>query len=147
MTREIDMRKALSLLFALTLASPLWAADWDARTRRTNTSVQDADIQMALSQGLSPQFGQTFPNPRFGIYVLVDRSHVAEVGRDLVYISLGLSKRRSDGSYDLPIATYSTQLTLSQPDPGHERQAVTQRLVEQSREFSRLMIENAGRIH
>ncbi len=140
------MRRYLALLIAITLALPLWAADWDARTRRTNTSVQDADIQMALSQGLSPQFGQAFPLRRFGIYVLVDRSHVAEVGRDLVYISFGLSKRRPDGSYELPTATYSTQLTLSQPDPSHERQAVTQRLVEQSREFSRLMIENAGRI-
>lgn len=143
---ETRMRHCLALLIALTLALPLWASDWDARTRRTNTSVQDADIQTALSQGLSPQFGQTFPLRRYGIYVQVDRSHVAEVGRDLVYISLGLSKRRPDGSYELPTATYSTQLALSQPDPGHERQAVTQRLIEQSREFSRLMVENAGRI-
>jgi hypothetical protein len=141
------MRHCLALLIALSLASPLWAADWDARTRRTNTNVQDADIQMALSQGLPPQFGQSFPIQRFGIYVLIDRSHVAEAGRDIVYISLGLSKRRPDGSYELPTATYSTQLLLSQADPGHERQAVIQRLVDQSREFSRLMVENASRIH
>lgn len=140
------MRRCLALLLALSLATPLWAADWDARTRRTNTSVQDADIQMALTQGLAPQFGQTFPLRRFGIYVLVDRSHVAEAGRDLVYISLGLCKRRPDGTYELPTATYSTQLALQQTDPDHERQAVTQRLIEQSREFSRLMIENASRI-
>lgn len=140
------MRHILAVIIAVTLASPLWAADWDARTRRTNTSLQDADIQMALTQGLPPQFGQTFPIRRFGIYVLIDRSHIAEVGREIVYVSLGLSKRRPDGSYELPTATYSTQLLLSQPDPGHERQAVTQRLIEQSREFSRLMIENAARI-
>jgi hypothetical protein len=71
---------------------------------------------------------------------------VPEVGRDIVYISLGLSKRRPDGSYELPATTYSTQLVLPQTDPNHERQAVTQRLIAQSREFSRLVIENASRI-
>lgn len=140
------MRHILALLIAFTLASPLWAADWDARTKRTNTTVQDGDIQMALTQGLPPQFAQTFPIKRFGVYVLVDRSHLPEVGRDIVYISLGLCKRRQDGSYELPAATYSTQMVLQQPDPNHERQAVTQRLIEQSREFSRLVIENANRI-
>lgn len=140
------MRYLITLLTAFILASPLWAADWDARTKRTNTAVQDADIQMALTQGLPPPFAQTFPSRQFGVYVLVDRSHVQEIGRDIVYISLGLSKRRQDGSYELPAATYSTQLVLQQSDPKHERQAVTQRLIEQSREFSRLVIENAGRI-
>lgn len=140
------MRQIFALLIALTLAAPLWAADWDARTKRTNTAVQDADIQAALTQGLPAQFAQTFPIQRFGIYVLVDRSHVPEVGHDIVYISLGLSKRRPDGSYELPAATYSTQLVLAQADPNHERQAVTQRLIAQSREFSRLVIENASRI-
>lgn len=138
--------RCLMWLITFISASPLWAADWDARTRRTNTSVQDADIQAALNQGISPQFGQSYPSRRFGIYVLIDRSHVTELGRDLVYIALGLSKRRPDGSYALPTATYSTQLLLTQTDPGHERQSVGQRLVEQSREFSKLMIENASRI-
>ena len=140
------MRHFITLLIAFSLATPLWAADWDARTKRTNTAIQDADIQMALTQGLPPQFAQVFPISRFGVYVLVDRSHVSEVGRDIVYISLGLSKRRQDGSYELPAATYSTQLVLQQPDPNHERQVVTQRLIDQSREFSRLVIENANRI-
>jgi hypothetical protein len=140
------MRSLMTLLITITLATPLWAADWDARTKRTNTALQDSDIQMALTQGLPPQFAQTFPSRRFGVYVLVDHSHVGEMSRDIVYVSLGLCKRRPDGSYELPAATYSTQLVLQQADPNHERQAVTQRLIEQSQEFSRLMIQNATRI-
>lgn len=71
------MRHIFALIIAFTLAAPLRAADWDARTRVTNTA---------------------------------DR-HLQHPARD----------------------------------PGQERQ-VAQRLVDQSREFSRLMIENAGRI-
>lgn len=140
------MKYLVALILSLTLATPALAADWDARTRRTNTSVQDADIQNALAQGLPPQFAQAFPSKRFGIYVLVDHANVPELGQGVDYISLGLCKRRPDGSYDLPTATFSTMLPVGNGNADHERQLAIQRLIEQSREFAQLMLQNASRI-
>jgi hypothetical protein len=139
-----SMKSLFALVLAFGLTGPAWSADWDASTRRTNTTVQDGDIQKALTQGLSQQFTRAFPSSRFGIYVLVDRNRVAALNRDMVYASLGLCKRRGDGSYELPIVTYSTNLPLN--NPANERTEMTQRLAQQAAEFSKLVVENAGRI-
>jgi hypothetical protein len=133
------------LLFA-SLSSPSFSADWDAQTRRTNTSVQDSDIQAALTRGLPSQFAQTFPVNAYGIFVLIDRTNVKDLNRDLVYISPGLCKRRPDGSYNLPSVTYRTTTALPPGNQIAEHQAVIEKLGSQASEFAQLTIQNAGMI-
>jgi hypothetical protein len=140
------MRKFACFFLFLFLTSFTFAADWDAQTRRTNTSVQDSDIQAALSAGLPPQFAQNFPIQSYGIYVLIDRSNVKELNHDVVYISLGLCKRRPDGSYNLPSVTYSTTTALTPANQSLEKQLVTQKLKTQVSEFAQLTIQNANKI-
>ena len=136
----------LSVMLVLLCTASAWCNQWDARTRRTNTSIQDSDIQAALSQGLSQQFPRTFPIRNYGIYVLVDRSANVDHGNDVVYVMMGLCKRRGDGSYDLPGATYSTMLVIAPGNRSNERNLVRQRLVQQAAEFSKLVVDNAGRL-
>lgn len=140
------MRIFIALLFSVFLSSVAFAADWDAQTRRTNTSVQDSDIQAALTKGLPAQFAQSFPSKSYGIYVLIDRSNVQDLNKDVVYISLGLCKRRPDGTYNLPSVTYSTTTVLPPGNPAAEHQAVIQKLTAQASEFAQLTIQNAAKI-
>jgi len=140
------MRCLMTLVLSVFLATSAMAADWDAQTRRTNTSVQDSDIQVALTKGLPPQFAQNFPSKSYGIYVLIDRSNVKELNHDVVYISLGLCKRRPDGSYTLPSVTYSTTTALSSGNQAQEHQMVIQKLTAQASEFAQLVIQNSGKI-
>ena len=140
------MRIFTALLLSACLSTASFAADWDAQTRRTNTSVQDSDIQAALTRGLPAQFAQTFPVKSYGIYVLIDRANVRDLNHDVVYISLGLCKRRPDGSYDLPSVTYSTTTALPPGNQGAEHQAVIEKLTSQASEFAQLTVQNAGRI-
>lgn len=140
------MRLILPFFLSAFLSAAALAADWDAQTRRTNTSVQDSDIQAALTRGLPPQFAQNFPSKNYGIYVLIDRSNVKELNHDVVYISLGLCKRRPDGSYSLPSVTYSTTTALPPGNPAAEHQETIQKLTAQASEFAQLTIQNAARI-
>ena len=140
------MRIIIVLLLSALLATPVFSAEWDAQTRRTNTSVQDSDIQAALSRGLPAQFAQSFPVNYFGIYVLIDQANVRDLNHDVVYISLGLCKRRPDGSYNLPSVTYSTTTALPPGNQIAEHQAVIEKLTSQASEFARLTIQNAGMI-
>ena len=130
----------------IVLAPPVWCANWDARTRLTNTVIKDADIKTAFDRAISPQFMQAFPSSRFGIYVLVDKSNAKEPTHGVVYIMIGLCKRRPDGSYDLPEVTYSSMLALGNDNPTTEHQMVSERLAEQAGAFSNLAVQNANRL-
>ena len=122
------------------------ASRWDARTRLTNTVINDQDVKIALNQGLSQQFQQTFPSNHYGVYVLVDKSNASSSTRGVVYIMLGLSKRRPDGSYDLPEVTYSSMLPLHNEDPQNERRQITARLIEQAAAFANATMQNVNRL-
>jgi hypothetical protein len=138
------MRKIIITMILVTLcAASAWCDDWDARTKRTNTSIQDSDIKAGLSQGINKQFVNTFPSKKYGIYVLVDRSVNVDRGNDVVYVLMGLCKRHTDGTYKLPEATYSTMLVTNS---GNERQLVQQRLAAQAAEFAKLMVDNASKV-
>lgn len=136
----------LSIILVLLCAVSAWCAQWDARTRRTNTSIQDSDIQTALTQGINQQFPRTFPIRNYGIYVLVDRTVGVERGKDIVYVMMGLCKRRGDGSYELPEVTYSTVLLVPAGNRFQELNLTRQRLAQQAAEFSKLAVDNAGRL-
>ncbi len=82
------------LLLLSAFLVPAQGADWDARTTRINTAVTDADIQMALTQGIDPEFVRLFPIRQYGIHVLVDRHTPAQFGKEIVYLSLGLCHRQ-----------------------------------------------------
>jgi hypothetical protein len=99
------MRIFIALLLSALLATPVFSAEWDAQTRRTSASVQDSDIQTAFARGLSAQFPQNYPVNSCGFYVLIDRTYVRDLNHDAIYISLGLCKRRPDGSNNLPSVT------------------------------------------
>jgi hypothetical protein len=141
------MRKiTLSIILVLLCTASAWCAQWDARTRRTNTSIQDSDIQAALSQGLSQQFPRTFPIRHYGVYVLVDRTVGVDHRNDIVYVMFGLCKRRGDGSYELPEVTYSTVLLVPAGNRSQELNLTRQRLAQQAAEFSKLAVDNASRL-
>ena len=122
---------------------PARAADWDARTTRTNTAVTDADIQMALSQGINPEFVRVFPIRQYGIHVLVDRHMPAQLGTEIVYLSLGLCRRQPDGTYELAEGSYSdlVLLPLNTP-PDKQRQAVGQKLTAMAAAFTQGMVQH-----
>jgi hypothetical protein len=77
---------------------------------------------------LPAQFAQTCPANSCGLYVLIDRANVRDLNHDVVYISLGLCKRRPDGSNDLPTITYSTAIALPPGNEVAEHQAVIEKL-------------------
>ena len=68
----------LPILLLSVFLIPARAADWDTRTTRTNTAVTDADIRMALSQGINPEFVRVFPIRQYGIHVLADRHTIVD---------------------------------------------------------------------
>ena len=122
---------------------PAQAAEWDARTTRTNTAVTDADIQMALSQGINPEFVRVFPMRQYGIHVLVDRHTPAQLGTEIVYLSLGLCRRQPDGTYELAEGRYSDLVLLPLGTPlDMQRKAVGQRLVEMAAAFTQTMVQH-----
>ena len=122
---------------------PAQAAEWDARTTRTNTAVTDADIQMALSQGINPEFVRVFPIRQYGIHVLVDRHTSAQFWTEIVYFSLGLCRRQPDGTYELAEGSYSdlVLLPLNTP-PDKQRQAVGQKLTAMAAAFTQGMVQH-----
>lgn len=132
----------LPILLLSAFLSSAQAADWDARTTLTNTAVTDADIQMALSQGITTEFVRTFPLRQYGIHVLVDRHTPAQLGAEIVYLSVGLCQRRTDGSYELAEGRYSDLVLLPQDTPPDtQRQAVQQKLMAMAAAFSQGMVQ------
>lgn len=131
----------LPLLLLSAFLVPAQAAEWDARTTSTNTAVTDGDIQTALTQGVNTKFVRTFPMRQYGIHVLVDRLTPAELGTEIVYVSLGLCHRQPDGSYELAEGRYSDLVVLPMnTSPDMQRQAVGQKLAAMAAEFSQGMV-------
>ena len=130
------------LLLLSAFLVPAQGADWDARTTRINTAVTDADIQMALTQGIDPEFVRLFPIRQYGIHVLVDRHTPAQFGNEIVYLSLGLCHRQPNGTYELAEGRYSdlVLLPLNTP-PDVQRQAVGQKLAAIAAAFSQGMVQ------
>lgn len=119
------------------------AATWDARTTRTNTAVTDADIQQALSSGISPAFTETFPMKDFGIHVLVDRHVSDRFNGEAVYLSLGLCSRLPNGDYRLSVGSYTDLLFLPpNTPPDIQRQEVVKMLQVMVAGFSSGMVQN-----
>jgi len=132
----------LALLMLIRFSSVV-AGEWDAQTTRTNTSVTDQDIRSALSQGLDTAFTRTFPARQFGIHVLVDRHLSAPINGELVYLSLALCQKLSQGEYLLGTGRLSDVVVLPRDtSPDKERQAVTQKLAAMASAFSQLMVQH-----
>jgi len=132
----------LPILLLSAFLVPAQAADWDARTTRTNTAVTDGDIQMALTQGINPEFARTFPIRQYGIHVLVDRHTPAQLGTEIVYLSVGLCLRLPDGTYELAEGRYSDLVLLpTNTPPDVQRQAVGQKLAAMAAAFSQGMVQ------
>jgi hypothetical protein len=143
----IAMSKLLSFLLLTAMLGTAGAADWDARTTRTNTTVTDPDIQMALSQGITPAFVTTFPIKQYGIHALVDRHVVPEPGPEIIYVSLGLCRRLPDGRYELAHARYSDVILLQPRTPAEaQREAVSQKLAAMATAFSGGMVQSAATV-
>jgi hypothetical protein len=133
----------LPILLLFASLAPAQAADWDARTTRTNTAVTDADIQTALTQGINPKFARTFPIRQYGIHVLMDRHTPAGLRTEIVYLSLGLCRRQPDGTYELAEGRYSDLVLLPLGTPlDMQRKAVGQRLVEMAAAFTQTMVQH-----
>ena len=132
----------LPLLLLSVFLVPAQAAEWDARTTRTNTAVTDGDIQAALTEGISTEFVRTFPMRQYGIHVLVDRHTPSRLGTEIVYVSVGLCRRQPDGTYELAEGRYSdlVLLPLDTP-PDAQRQAVGQKLAVMAAAFSQGMVQ------
>ena len=137
------MNKTILSIFLLSIfLVPVQAAEWDARTTRTNTAVTDGDIQMALTQGINTDFVRTFPMRQYGIHVLVDRLTPAQLGTEIVYVSLGLCRRLPDGTYELAEGRYSDLVLLPMnTSPDMQRQAVGEKLVAMAAAFSQGMVQ------
>lgn len=137
------------VLFCITLwgsTGGALAAGWDARTTRTNTAVTDADIQQALSSGISTAFTESFPVKDFGIHVLIDRHISDRFNGEAVYLSLGLCSRLSNGDYRLAAGSYSDLLFLPpNTTPDIQRQEVVKMLQSMGAGFSSSMVQNRGR--
>jgi hypothetical protein len=134
----------LMVLWAITGIA--WAANWDARTTRTNTAVTDADIQQALSSGISPAFAEVFPVKAFGIHVLVDRHVSDRFNGEAVYLSLGLCPRLPNGEYRLSVGSYTDLLFLPPNTPPEtQRQEVAKMLQVMVAGFSSGMVQNKSR--
>jgi hypothetical protein len=140
------MRKIMVLLIFWGCTGLSIAATWDARTTRTNTAVTDADIQQALSAGLSPAFTEAFPIKDFGIHVLVDRHVSDRFNGEAVYLSLGLCPRLPNGDYRLSLGSYTDLLFLPpNTPPDIQRQEVTKMLQVMMAGFSSGMVQNRSR--
>lgn len=134
-------------MLALMVSAGLHAADWDARTTRTNTAVTDPDIQMALTQGVTQEFVRTYPIKQYGVHVLVDRHLLPPPGPEMVYVSLGLCRRLPDGRYELAHARYSDVVLLPPGTPPEaQRQAVQQKLAQMAGAFSQGMVQSVSRL-
>lgn len=126
-------------------------ADWDARTRVINNHLTDDDIQKVLSQGLTPAFARAFPSNNFGLFVLVDKSQSKELSQQVVYVLLSLCKKRPDGSYELPLATYSIVIPMNVgsvtngDQTRQERMYIAQRLLNEVKAFEQVMVQNADK--
>ena len=125
------------------LATPALAVNWEARITNTNTPLSDNDIQTALSKGLPPSFGESFPGRRYGVHVLLDMQNIPGVPGEFVYLALGLSHRLPNGALELPAGRYSEVLMLP-PDasPQSRRDAISQKLTGLAATFARTMIQN-----
>jgi hypothetical protein len=144
---EITMNKLLKLLLLTAMIGTAVAADWDARTTRTNTAVTDPDIQTALSQGIMPAFVKTFPIKQYGIHALIDRLVVPEPGPEVIYLSLGLCRRLADGRYELAHARYSDVILLQPRTPLEmQRDAVRQKLAAMAAAFSGGMVQSVATV-
>ena len=140
-------RFLLRSLLALMVNGGLHAAEWDARTTRTNTAVSDPDIQFALTAGMTKEFVQLYPISQFGIHVLVDRHLLPPPGSEMVYLSLGLCRRLPDGRYELAHAHYSDVVVLPPgTPPALQRQAVQQKLTQMAGGFSQGMVQRVSRL-
>ena len=130
-------------LATLLLTAPVFAVNWEARITNTNTPLADNDIQTALSKGLPPSFGDSFPGRRYGIHVLLDTQSVPTVSGEFVYLALGLSHRLPNGALELPVGRYSEILILP-PDSTAQskRDAISQKLAGLAATFARTMIQN-----
>ena len=130
----------LALIF---LTAPALAVNWEARITNTNTPLSDNDIQTALSKGLPPSFGESFPGRRYGVHVLLDLQNIPGVTGEFVYLALGLSHRLPNGALELPAGRYSEVLLLP-PDASSQskRDAISQKLTGLAATFARTMIQN-----
>ena len=130
-------------LATLLLTAPVFAVNWEARITNTNTPLSDNDIQTALSKGLPPSFGESFPGRRYGVHVLLDMQNIPGVPGEFVYLALGLSHRLPNGALELPAGRYSEVLMLpSDASPQSRRDAISQKLTGLAATFARTMIQN-----
>jgi hypothetical protein len=144
---EIAMKTLLTFLLLSLMIGTAHAADWDARTTRTNTVVTDPDIQTALTQGISSAFVKTFPIKQYGIHALIDRLVVPEPGPEVIYLSLGLCRRLPDGRYELAHARYSDVILLQPRTPtAMQRDAIMQKLAAMAAAFAGGMVQSAATV-
>jgi len=130
---------AIGLLFYWT---PSFA--FDAQTLLTNTQIQNDDVKIALSQGLTMDFDKTFPSNQYGVYVIVDKAKEKVANKDMIYILLGLCNRGVDGSYSLPLVTISTNLPFLATTS--EKVEIAKRLTTDANDFAQIMVQNAAKI-
>lgn len=137
------MYRHFASICILLMAQAAHAVNWGAHITNPNTPVTDADIQITLSQGMSPNFAATFPGRLYGISVLLDTQPLPQLPGDLVYLALQLSHRLSNGALELPVGRYS-EVIVQPPGSSQEarREAVVQKLSAMAGSFSRAMIQN-----
>lgn len=130
-------------LCALLFNASAYAINWEARITNTNTPLADAEIQAALSKGISDNFATLFPGRQYGISVLLDTQTVPSLNGDLVYMALGLSHRLPNGALELPVGRYSDVLVLPSGGTAEaNKEAIAQRLTSVATSFSRAMMQN-----
>jgi hypothetical protein len=136
--------RRLYLLLCLSIVFSSHALAFEAQTMLINTTINNTDVKLALTDGLTVSFDQTFPGSQFGVYVLVDKAREKVAGQDMIYILLGLCKIKSDGTYTLPIFSVSTNLPFQTSST--EKAQIVKRLTLDANSFAQVMIANAAKI-
>jgi len=119
------------------------ATNWDAKIDNSNTPISDAEVQAALSQGLSEGFAKVFSGKVYGIHVLLDTHRLEEQKGSVVYVALGLSRRVQKVALEIPSGRWSDLLFLPDDMEIEARQImVQQKLVATAGQFGRVMQQN-----
>ena len=136
---------ALCLVICAVWGSPD-AQAFDATTRLTHVALTDRDVGQALSAGLDRTFDQVFPEQHYGVRVIVDGIDLRN-GQMVIYMSLGLARRTSNGQHWQQHATTSHALILpTNLSPQQQHSAVMNDLSKLAGAFSQAMIQNASRV-
>ena len=145
------MQRMLAGLLLGLMAHGAQAINWEATITNTNTPLLDSDIQAALSKGISANFANTFPGLQYGISVRLDTHSVPQLNGDLVYLSLELSHRLTNGALELPVGRYSDAVIIPKDSSIETRKdLIVQKLIALAGSFSvrrrsdRLDAQSAG---